>query len=526
LSARPELRAPEEDGAVLAEPPLAEAGDLIARNRRRLEAVGGELLGRPWSDLRREARQTALAAARRYITDSSGEPAPPPANPESLVVAGHQPELFHPGVWAKNFALAGMSRRNSVTALNLVVDNDTVKSTTLRIPSPATGAVPWPHPLAVAFDRWTGEIPYEERQVLDREEFATFGERAGRNLAGWGYLPLLIGFWPQVLHNFERTSLLGECFARARRTFERRWGCRNLEVTVGDLCGTTAFAWFASHLISELPRFHAIYNDCVHDYRRRHGIRSRNHPVPDLAADGDWLETPFWGWRSGRARRGRLFARVHPGGIDLRTDGETWPSLPPAGPEAPRALIDCRTEGCKVRSRALSNTLYARLFLGDVFVHGIGGGKYDELTDAIIRRFYQVEPPAFIVLTATRLLPLPRIPATADDCRRLKRALRDVHWNPQRQVPTDPGLRATAREREDWVRRRPADKAARRERFQMLRALADRLRAPLTGLEQRLRDDLATCQRQLEANGVLSRRDYSFVVYPEATLRPFCEQFL
>jgi hypothetical protein len=527
LSASRELRAPKEDGAVLAEPPLVEAGEIIARNRRRLDATSPGLLGRPWRELRREARETILAAARRYIEATSGEPAPAIAHPDSLVVAGHQPELFHPGVWVKNFALAGMARRHGATALNLVVDNDTVKSTSLRIPSPATAVVAWPHAVAAAFDRWTGEIPYEQRPVLDGDEFAGFAEQVGRVLAGWNYKPLLATFWPEVLRQSQRTPLLGERFASARRAFERRWGCHNLEVTVSDLCRTRTFAWFACHILAELPRFHAIYNACVHDYRRSHGIRSRNHPVPDLAADGDWLETPFWAWKEGETRRGRLFARRRPGSIDLRVGDEVWPTLPADDGRCAEAWNELARDGRKVRSRALSNTLYARLLLGDVFVHGIGGGKYDELTDAIIRRFYEIEPPTYIVLTATRLLPLPHFPASPDDCHRLERSLRDIHWNPQRHLPADSaGLGAVARERDEWVRREPAEKAGRRERFRTLRALSERLRAPLAGVESRLHDDVTTCERQVEANAVLKRRDYSFVLYPEQTLRPFCEQFL
>ena len=96
--------------------------------------------------------------------------------------------------------------------------------------------------------------------------------------------------------------MLGECFAAARRTYERRWGCHNLELPVSVLCQTEPFAFFAAHLLAELPRFHADYNACVHDYRRRHGLRSRNHPVPDLAEEDGWLEAPFWGWRIGAAR--------------------------------------------------------------------------------------------------------------------------------------------------------------------------------------------------------------------------------
>jgi hypothetical protein len=500
---------------------------LIARNARQLNAVETALFDRPWAELRREAHLSALTAARAYLAEH-GEPIPEAFNADSLVVAGHQPELFHPGVWVKNFALAGLAARHGVTALNLVVDNDTVKSTALRIPSPPTSAVAWPHAVTVPFDRWTGEIPYEERPVLDRDEFAAFADRAGLVLAGWRYKPLLAEFWRDVLAQYERTKYLGECFARARRARERRWGCHNLEIPVSRLCETSAFDVFACFLLANLPRFHAIYNGCVHDYRRSHGLRSRNHPVPDLAVDGDWLETPFWGWRAGSLRRGRLLARPRRGGVDLRADNEVWPavSLVERGGAAP-TLAAHRADGYRIRSRALTNTLYARLFLGDLFIHGIGGGKYDELTDAIIHKFFAIEPPVFMVLTATRLLPLPRYPATADLCHQLQRSLRDVHWNPQRHLPpASADLRPLIEERKAWTGRRPTDKAGRRERFRAIREISDRLRQPLEGEERRLRTELATCHHQLDANEVLSHRDYSFVLYPEETLRPFCEQFL
>jgi hypothetical protein len=554
LSARPELRAPKEDGAILAEPPLESAGALIAHNRKLLhsssgepadqtraealsayarlstdlaQSAGGFYSSQAWAYLRREARRDTLGAARRYVSDS-GEPVPRTKGADSFIVAGHQPELFHPGVWAKNFALSGLARRHDAVALNIVVDNDTVKSTSLRVPSPGTAGMKWSHTVTVPFDCWTGEIPYEERPILDRDAFDSFGERAGHVLSGWNYEPLLKSFWPEVLRQAERTPLLGECMAAARRAFERRWGCNNLEIPVSVLCRTAAFQRFAWHLLSELPRFLSIYNDCVHDYRRRYGIRSRNHPVPDLVVDGDWLETPFWGWRAGQQRRGRLFARVRHGAIDLRAGTENWPSVPAVEEWWTDGLLhDLEGEGYKIRSRALSNTLYARLFLGDLFVHGIGGGKYDELTDAIIRRFYGIEPPAFVVLTATRLLPLPHYPSGPDDRHRLQRALRDIHWNPQRHFSETAGdIRDLAREKYDWMQRQPADKAGRRERFRMLRELTARLRAPLASAEHRLRDELAESERQVEANAVLTRRDYSFVLYPEETLRPFCEQFL
>ena len=75
VSGRLVPRAPAEDGAVAAQPPLQEVGRLLADNRRRLHLEGRALAGRPWAELQREARQSAVEAARAYLTQR-GEPAP------------------------------------------------------------------------------------------------------------------------------------------------------------------------------------------------------------------------------------------------------------------------------------------------------------------------------------------------------------------------------------------------------------------------------------------------------------------
>ncbi|HZT81555.1 MAG TPA: hypothetical protein VFA26_15120, partial [Gemmataceae bacterium] len=514
------LRAPRADRAVLAYPPLEAVGGLLERNRDRLARARFDLLGRPFPDLRREAARQLLDQAADYFR-SSGEPVPDvPDGP--ILLAGHQPELFHPGVWVKNFALHGLARRHGAVPVNLVVDNDTVKSTALRLPAfrdpppPVTEFLP--HLVTVPFDYGGHEAPYEERPVLDEAVFASFPERARQP---WGFTPMLGAFWNDVLAQARRTPLLGERFAAARRAWERRWGCHNFEVPVSRVCGTAAFGWFACHLLAELPRFHAIYNEAVHDYRRRHGIRSRNHPVPDLAADGDWLEAPFWAWRSHQpearatGRRGRLMARRRGDRVELRVGEEAWPAL-----RTPYSVLgtpweELGRQGCKVRSRALTNTLYARLFLGETFLHGIGGGKYDELTDAILRRFYGIEPPEYVVLSATLLLPFPEYPARPEDCRRLAHELRDVYWNPQRHLgATEATLRELVEERREWVERRPETRRGRRERFRKLTELTERLRPAVAGQEAELRRRLEVCALEVGANAVLRRRDYAFCLYP------------
>lgn len=543
MSERTLPRAPASDGAVVAEPPLSEAGAVLAANRQHLRAFADRhaLLGRPWSELRRQARQNALAAVERYLgadTPARGDA----STVGAWLVAGHQPELFHPGVWIKNFALCGLAAAHGATALNLVIDNDTVKSTALHVPAKkgteavgeeTVSEIPFVYRRSVLFDRWTGETPYEERPIADRALFDSFADRAGEPLRDWSYQPMLPAFWAEVRRQAERTPNLGECFTAARRTFERAWGCHNREVPLSALCGTEPFAWFACALLADLPRFHTHYNAILADYRRRHGLRSHHHPVPDLAAEGEWLEAPFWAWQAAgeRTRRGRLFARLHADRLELRAGAERWPDLPrPEAGRAESAVTAWQTlqrQGFKVRSRALTTTLYARLFLADLFIHGIGGGKYDELTDELMRRFYGCAPPVYLILSGTRWLPLPRAAVTPDDRRRLHRQLRDVIYNPQRHFEkASPDLAELAARKQEWIERRPTTPAGRRARFQALRTLTEQLHRPLQQRQEQLRRDLAIRTRQLRANAVMQRRDYSFCLYPTDILRPFCTQFL
>jgi hypothetical protein len=444
---RRRLQAPRTHGAILAEPPLAETGRLLADNRKRFQQSGRNILGRSWVDIRRQARQEALAAAKDYLIQS-GEPVPA-FNADNLFLAGHQPDLFHPGVWIKNFALNGLAKAHGATPLNLIVDSDAAKSLTMNVPTLLSGTGKRPgEPInpdhikmvAIPIDRWTRELPYEELRVADEVTFVSVGDTAAALLHIWGFESILKPFWRELVDQGERTDKMGERLAAARRTFERKWDCHNLELPVSRVCQTQSFAWFACHVLANLPEFHKVYNASIRDYRRRYGLHSKSHPVPELEAENGWLEAPFWAWRADQPRRRPLFARLGEGGIELRLDNELLPALPlelnaiARGPQAVNAWQELEPQGVKVRSRALMTTLFARLFLGELFIHGIGGGKYDELTDAIIRDFYQMEPPEFLVLTGTLLLPLPALSARRPDCRRWARELRDLRWNPERHL--------------------------------------------------------------------------------------------
>src|SRR5688572_20312287 len=126
------LHAPRQDRAVLAEPSLDQIAALLADNRQLLFSSAFHLLGESLAQARHRTQRTILDLALQYHKRAD-EPVPS-TDGDFFLVAGHQPELFHPGVWIKNFALFGLARRQRAVSINLIVDNDTAKDYSLRLP--------------------------------------------------------------------------------------------------------------------------------------------------------------------------------------------------------------------------------------------------------------------------------------------------------------------------------------------------------------------------------------------------------
>ena len=531
---RRRFRAPREDRTALVDPPFERVRDLVEANRRLRQGYDYDLHGRSLAEVSRQARGELLAEARRWTgqyrdTDCGQlDPSAP------IFLAGHQPQLFHPGVWFKNFVLGQLARLHGATAVNLLIDSDTLKAPELRVPG---GSVGQPQVVPIPIDHSGPIVPYEERRILSREAFASFGRRAAEQIAPLIADPLLTRYWPLAVERMGQNDNLGACLAQSRHQLEGRWGLNTLEIPQSRVCATPAHGWFVAHLLAELPRLRTIYNEVVEQYRRIHRIRSRAHPVPCLAREGDWLEAPFWVWTSGDPQRRRLFVRPARGQILLSDRRGLEIQLPlPVDGDASRAverLAELDHQGVKLRCRALMTTLWARLVLGDLFVHGIGGAKYDQLTDTLVARFFRLAPPAFLVVSATLHLPVKRRRATIEDLRTIDRGLRELTYHPECLINGLGGLddrhgpeaaRLIDAKRE-WIRT-PSTPENARARFEEIRRINEALQRYVAPLRARLSAQRRQAARAVEAEAVLSGREYGFCLFPEKTLRDFFASLL
>ena len=253
--------------------------------------------------------------------------------------------------------------------------------------------------------------------------------------------------------------MLGQSLSQGRHLLEERWGLNTLEVPLSEVCRSASFRHFSLHLLRNIDRFRTVHNRALVEHRHLHRIRSNSHPVPELTAAGDWLETPFWIWSAESPSRRAMFARLDPTCITVRAgspaadaDVSLQVRLPIAQEAALEKWEEAERQGIKVRPRALMTTLFARLVLSDLFIHGIGGAKYDQLTDVLIQQFFDVEPPRFITATGTFLLPCKQSDVT-DDLLRINRQLREFKYHPEKFVPksTDANVTDLILEKRRWI---------------------------------------------------------------------------
>jgi hypothetical protein len=500
------LRAPSEDGGTLVDPPRSQVGELLEQSL----SLGHEL-----GDARQALIAAALAFTRQYRDCEA------PATDGPLILAGHQPQLFHPGVWYKNFVLGGLAADHGGAAVNLLIDSDAMRSAAIRVP---TGSVQEPHLQSIAFDRFAGDTPYEEQTIGDRGLFESFGERAAAAIGPLVSDPLIHEYWPIAIEQALATCNPGLAISQARHRLEGRWGLETLELPQSQLCRFDSYRRFALRLFDDAAKLREVYNTAAAEYRQVNHIRSKSHPVPDLAADGDWIESPFWIWTKEKPTRQHLFVRRTGTELELTDRAAVRVRLSGNQATAMEQLADLERRGIKLRTRALITTMFARLVLGDLFIHGIGGAKYDQVTDAIIRRFIGIEPPAYLTVTATLRLPIAHDRVTVDDLRLVDSHLRELEYHPERWLAETNGeAAALVAQKERWIAT-PQTIENGRERWHAIREVNASLQPHVESLRQKLHAERESLRQALRAEAVLSSREYAFCLYPERTLRDLVAQ--
>lgn len=439
-----------------------------------------------------------------------------------VVATGHQVEFSHAGVWAKEVAVAALAEQLDGTPLHLIADSDTPKAPALKT-FEYVDAELVKHLLTLPgldLERSTEVQPRLETAAW-RRVFAEAAERLPD--ASDTYLPLVRAVWDRhPAPQFDFTELM----TAGRRAVENELGLGAIQqVCMSTLAQTRAFRSYAAYLLLNARPFAEAYNAAQQRYRQRHKLRNAARPVPALTIAGPRVGLPLWVLPPDGPRR-HLYVRDDGDRIHLDGDGVCVGTLDKdllADVDNHAAPWPIEEAGWRLRPRALILSSFARLFLADLFVHGIGGAKYDELTADFVQDCFQIAPAPDACVSATAYPPVETTGVTGAELRAAEHAARDVRFNPQRYLPEIPPRLRERREtlilRSKALRGQgPRYATMRREVFENIRAtLSDILAtAPQTvaALDERVTTLRAARQRDTQRLD----REFWFALLPRPML--------
>jgi hypothetical protein len=170
------------------------------------------------------------------------------------------------------------------------------------------------------------------------------------------------------------------------------------------------------------------------------------------------------------------------------------------------------------------------MFVSDVFIHGVGGAKYDKITDGIIRDFYKVEPPDFITTSLTLYPSLEGQGARGKGqeeplgiIKELERKLRDMRYNPERYItpPHSPpskggdkeGVHDILDEKKSLLSLLEKDNINRKDISIQLKEINDKLYQKIKPDANEIKEKINVLAKQQQEIEAIQRRDYPYFLF-------------
>ena len=377
-----------------------------------------------------------------------------------VVVVGHQPVPWHPGILAKFMAGDAVARRRDAQLVHLVVDAH-------RGPF---GLIEWPEgngPDSLHTTGWQC-VDFDASTPMCRQPASgplppPVDGAASEVLDG-------LRSWHDALASFIDAPNAAMQFAGALNSLMDPWVGPRTTIAASTLLDTSFGRWMLDVIREDPRRCVDACNQAI-DGDPTLGIHR-------LADGGSGLELPFW---------------IDRGGVlDTALDG------------------DLDSEG-SLHPKALALTALARVGLADLFIHGLGGWRYDVAMEHWIRSWLDVIPSPRAMVTATMHLPLldPSLLAV-EQARLVQRSRRRRHDPESSEYGVGPG--PTKQRVLDQIALLPRSSQKRHEAYRSMHEwISSHAKSDEDG-------DLRAGRRLRELAAMQCRRTWAFPMYDSSRL--------
>lgn len=373
------LSIPEEEGVVFVRPDVCEWRGRLAQNMSALAGFNG----------RGASREELVGIAQRFTSEhmKSGCPI---GSTEKVIVTGHQAVWGHCGIWIKDAAACRFAEAVGGRSLHLVVDHD-ICDTSVVVRGHRGGFE------RIEIEDGQKAVGSQWRRCPDTERVFTFLDSVVGGGAGF-----CRDVWSQWREGREGEKLefsnVAGLIVYLQSLLNDALGLEMLYLPVSRLCESESFYDFARRLIGDAECFAEHYNSA----REKQMVElhlGRWQSVRRLSVDKyrNLLEVPLWVVDTWGNRR-TLYVALKWGEASLFCDDIELGTLDLSdGGDMLRGMLSL--SGYSLRPKAVTLTLFVRLFLADWFVHGVGGGRYEYIVDRIIEEYFGLDGLGFGIAT-------------------------------------------------------------------------------------------------------------------------------
>lgn len=398
------------------------------------------------SQLRTTARQRLVDSAQSYLLKltSFAEEAGLDENSQQvltgdpvnqpIVMTGHQPVIFHSGLAFKYQVTEQVAAENRAIGIAVSIDTDRGDCGQFTFPNrPTSDASNEASDFPISREIQTvakSHNLYAHGRLHAAADIEATASHVMQNLKGLSS-PVSTERTADVFASYERLAATKCSSAEANTILRTQHGIggRLLEIPLSAIASFPEALTLTADILKQSQRFAQVYNTTLKLFREEHGLRNAANPFPDLKISDDLYELPFWVVDHENRVRHALEVQQDGDVTRLIANGETIDSF--TGSISADALEPMLLQNIQLVPRGALITAFLRLLFSDLFVHGVGGARYDQFTDEFIRTWWNCEPPAFTLATASRFA-FPEQKQQIERIQSLKMNMRDMQFNPQR----------------------------------------------------------------------------------------------
>ncbi|HEY5040272.1 MAG TPA: hypothetical protein VIJ93_14495, partial [bacterium] len=286
---------------------------------------------------------------------------------QPLILSGHQPVFFHPGLWAKCLAASLLAEAVQGTACHLITDTGLGPEFLHRMPEVEDNGKSRCKPIEF----------FHSKDLKDQEKTIPFAFLPAPDLASFKkifsdvqvYSPYAV---KKNVREFEEKFIKGlkenptwDAFHLFNlKLLDEFSGTNRLYLTASKLWASEPFLEFVTYWLLHLPELSDIYNKSLDEYRKKYEIKHNLTPLPNLKFENWWFEIPFWGVTKYHQRHS-LLAKKDGKHFLLRTKGSDSTFT--------ISLNDFQRDlgalPISLWPKAIPQTLFCRFYLCDYFIH-------------------------------------------------------------------------------------------------------------------------------------------------------------